>query len=358
MIKHSILCVDDEQHNLDALFRTLRKDYNVIMALNGKDGLQILRAHDISLIITDQRMPEMTGVEFLKQSLEIKPDIQRIILTGYTEVDDLISAINTGQVYRYVTKPWEPNDLKLTIKNALEALELTLENRKLFEDTLRLEKLATVGQVASGIAHEVKNQLSVLIGMELIQQQFPDNEFVHEIGNNILHARKRIVTILDEIKSFSKNTETQLRLSNVSIIDLIDATLNIVKLDPEVKNTSIELNVDVTTNIHCDKERIMQVLINFIRNAAFAMNNQDIIYIDCLNLPGAVTIKVKDTGAGIPHHLLDQIWQPFYTTKKEKGTGLGLPICKKIIEMHQGSVHVDSGEGIGSTFSFTIPSVQ
>lgn len=354
-MKHSILCVDDEQHNLDALFRTLRKEYHVIMALNGKDGLQLLKEHDISLIISDQRMPEMTGVEFLEKTLDIKPDIQRIILTGYTEVDDLISAINTARVFRYITKPWEPNDLKMTIKNALENMELSIENRRLLEDTIRLEKLATVGQVATGIAHEVKNQLSVLMGMELIQQQFPDHHLIREIGDNILHAKDRIVTILDEIKSFSKNVETQLRMTQVSVETLINTTLHIVEHDPEVKGTSIKVSMSEPVKILCDKDRIVQVLINLIRNAAQAMNNTGVIFITCINLDETVSITIKDTGMGISENLMDTIWVPFYTTKKEKGTGLGLSICNKIVEMHHGTIQVESQVGMGSTFSLILP---
>lgn len=103
--KHTILCVDDEPHNLDALRRTLRKEYNVLTALNGVEGLELLEQHPVSLIISDQRMPQMTGVEFLEKSVDRHPEVIRIILTGFTDIEDLIGAINTGRVYRYITKP-------------------------------------------------------------------------------------------------------------------------------------------------------------------------------------------------------------------------------------------------------------
>lgn len=116
----SILCVDDEPHNLDALRRTLRKEYEVHTALSGEEGLLILLKHKIDLIITDQRMPNMTGVEFLSKSIDICPETTRIILTGYTDPQDLIDAINTGRIYYYLTKPWEPNELRNVIRTALE----------------------------------------------------------------------------------------------------------------------------------------------------------------------------------------------------------------------------------------------
>ena len=117
--QHTILCVDDEPHNLDALQRSLRKEYSVITAASGPEALEQLQSHSISLIITDQRMPHMTGVEFLEKSLEVCPEVIRIILTGFTDVEDLIGAINTGRVYRYITKPWDPHDLRLTVRRAL-----------------------------------------------------------------------------------------------------------------------------------------------------------------------------------------------------------------------------------------------
>lgn len=118
-MKHKLLVVDDEPAITRSLERILREEFDVVTALSGAEALEVLTLHDIALIISDQRMPGMTGVEFLKRSAEIRPHCVRIILTGYTDAADLVEAINSGVIYKYVTKPWENGDLVQTVKRGL-----------------------------------------------------------------------------------------------------------------------------------------------------------------------------------------------------------------------------------------------
>jgi len=127
-MRHKVLLIDDEPANLRLLRRVLGQDYDTLVAENGSDGLKILAEEQVSLIISDQRMPGMTGVEVLSASREIQPDAVRILLTGYTDIQALIDAINSGHIYKYVQKPWDAEDLKLTVKRAIESLELKQEN--------------------------------------------------------------------------------------------------------------------------------------------------------------------------------------------------------------------------------------
>ncbi len=353
--KHTILCVDDEQHNLDALYRTLRREYNVVTALSGDEGLNKLKENKFSLIITDQRMPKMTGVEFLEQSLELCPDIPRIILTGFTDVEDLIGAINTGRVYRYITKPWDPNDLTVTIKRAIESLELTMENRRLFDDLIRMEKLATVGQVAAGIAHEVKNQLSVMTGIQIVQEKYAEDELVGRVATRMMRAQDRIVNILDGIKSFARQNRETIFTRPIKANDLIQQTVYIVEMDPDVKGMTLDLKLNTSSEFHGDREKLIQVLINLIRNAAHAMNGEGTVTISAHEDDNEITISVADSGCGIPQDILEKIWQPFFTTKTDKGTGLGLSICKRIIDAHGGELHCQTEKDKGTTFSIVLP---
>ncbi len=120
--KPSILYVDDERDNLTTFKSVFRRDYDVSLAISGEEGIEILKAKRIDLIITDQRMPQMTGVEFLKNTLPHYPDLVRMILTGFSDMKDIIDAINSGKVYAYITKPWHKDELKITIDNALNQL--------------------------------------------------------------------------------------------------------------------------------------------------------------------------------------------------------------------------------------------
>jgi DNA-binding NtrC family response regulator len=142
--RHIILVVDDEPANLQKLKRTFIDLYRVLEARSGEEAYDIACRETVDLIITDQKMPRMTGIDLLKKILKAKPDVMRIILTGYTEVEDLIGAINEGHVYRYITKPWDPAEVRIVVQQALERRDLELENRRLTEELRRAnERLRT-----------------------------------------------------------------------------------------------------------------------------------------------------------------------------------------------------------------------
>ncbi|HEY9625851.1 MAG TPA: response regulator [Coleofasciculaceae cyanobacterium] len=140
--KPKMLVVDDEPDNLDLLYRTFRRDFNVLRAESGFAALEVLATEgEVAVIISDQRMPEMKGTEFLSKTVPQFPDTMRIILTGFTDVEDLVEAINSGQVYKYITKPWDPTELKGVVQRAAETYEL-LKQRT--EELHRAQALTTL----------------------------------------------------------------------------------------------------------------------------------------------------------------------------------------------------------------------
>jgi len=150
-MSYKIIVVDDEPANLRLLERLFRHDYEVIAAESGEEALRLLSDHDAALVITDQRMPNMTGVELLKRTADIRPQMVRIILTGYTDVETLVEAINSGLVYKYVTKPWNNEELRLTVNRALEHFEtnkgrheLEMMNQRLTTRLREIQGLAAI----------------------------------------------------------------------------------------------------------------------------------------------------------------------------------------------------------------------
>ncbi len=149
--KPKMLVVDDEPDNLDLLYRTFRRDYNVFRAESGVQALEVLaKEGEVAVIISDQRMPEMKGTEFLSKTVPQFPDTIRIILTGFTDVEDLVDAINSGQVYKYITKPWEPNELKVVVQRAADTYiilkQRTEELQKSQSQTQLLSEILQIGQ--------------------------------------------------------------------------------------------------------------------------------------------------------------------------------------------------------------------
>jgi serine phosphatase RsbU (regulator of sigma subunit) len=131
---YPILYVDDEKDNLTVFYSTFRRHYNIYLAPSGWEGMELMRNHEIQLIITDQRMPEMTGIQFLEKIIPDYPECIRMILTGFSDIEAIIQAINKGQVYRYITKPWNKEELKISIDKGLETYHLREQNRKLIEN--------------------------------------------------------------------------------------------------------------------------------------------------------------------------------------------------------------------------------
>ncbi|HLW21349.1 MAG TPA: response regulator [Cyclobacteriaceae bacterium] len=135
--KIRLLYVDDEVNNLQAFKATFRRDYKIFLAESAKEGREILKDQEMDIIITDQRMPEETGVEFLESIIPMYPDPIRILLTGYTDIQAVIDSINKGKVYHYLTKPWEEDYLRTVIKNAFEVYALRRENKQLTDNLLK-----------------------------------------------------------------------------------------------------------------------------------------------------------------------------------------------------------------------------
>lgn len=131
--KINVLYVDDEQNNLISFKATFRIKYNVYTALSGEDAIKILNNNPIDIIITDQRMPNMTGVQFLESILEAHPDPMRILLTGYADLNAVIDAVNKGKIFHYLTKPWNEEELDITIKRAFEVYTLRKDEKELTE---------------------------------------------------------------------------------------------------------------------------------------------------------------------------------------------------------------------------------
>ena len=212
--KPDILYVDDEEHNLMSFHATFRRSYTIHTATSAREGMQILRQQPIQLVITDQRMPEMTGVDFLAAILPDYPDVIRIVLTGFSEIEAIIKAINSGQVYRYVSKPWDEKDLKITIDKALEQYHLVQENKELVGD------------------------LQYILG---------EMDFMHEIARRILTI-KTLPELLNDIMESSKML-MHAEASSLLLYDEEDAQLHFLVARGDKGQMVKQYSVDVGSGI-------------------------------------------------------------------------------------------------------------
>ena len=240
-------------------------------------------------------------------------------------------------------------------KKQYELLQQAYTELKQAQETIiKQEKFATIGQFASGISHEVKNQLVVLMAVDFIRKLYPDDKKIIQYTQYILEARNRILSLLDEIRDFSKSKDYEKHKGD--LVQLIDRTVKICRFDADLKKMSLNFDnpsiKSAFSNINEDK--IQQVLINLIRNAAHASKPKSSINIFLSEDEVYWIISIKDEGSGIPEEIRDKIWQPFFTTKSS-GTGLGLDICKKIIDNHDGQIYFETEINKGTTFFIKLP---
>ena len=204
---YNILYVDDEENNLNSFRAALRRDYNVFTALSGEEGMEILGKNDIHVVVTDQRMPHMTGVQFL-QHIPGDMDNIRIILTGFTDMESIIEAINTGKVYRYIKKPWDKDELKITIDNAVETVMLRRNNKKLiYELQVNNEQLEVKVQQRT---REIEKQKEIIETAKaqsdsLLLNILPDEiaEELKKFGKSYARKHNQVSVLFSDIKGFS-----------------------------------------------------------------------------------------------------------------------------------------------------------
>ena len=368
-----LLIVDDEIRVLDVLVKTFESDYSIYKATNGLDALEILKKSSVQVIITDERMPKMGGMSFLKSAREILPNTVNIILTAYTDLSVAIDAINSGIVYRYLVKPWDTEELRITIRQAFERFDLFNDNKLLTQELLqknlelqkklvelketqekllRTEKLAVVGQLTASIGHELRNPLSrIKTAAALLKNEIKDpssetDELLKIVDNEVMISTKIINDLLD----FSRERKPNLKPTNLN--EVIINTLKRMRFPEDI---SIDQELDPSIpQLNLDDGQIQQILINLIMNSIQATDNGGKIYVRTIRSAASVDLIIKDTGCGIPQENLDKIFEPLFTTKPT-GIGLGMSIVKMLVEKHEGHMQIQSRMNIGTTVTLSFP---
>ena len=194
MKRHRILIVDDEKDILDSLRLAFEEDYEVVTASSGEQGLEILQGLSVSVMIVDQRMPGMDGVTFLDQAMQLAPKAVRIILTGYTDMDALIAAVNSGQIYRYIHKPWEPDALKMDVRRAVERFEMSSELEERYGEILRLnQELEEAKQKLELENVQLRHAASQRYVADGLIGQSPAMETVYDLIEKVLNSDVTVI---------------------------------------------------------------------------------------------------------------------------------------------------------------------
>lgn len=364
-MKHSVLVVDDEVDNVDALERLFRRKYNVLKATSGNEALDLLEENRVSLIVTDQRMPQMTGVELLAESQKLQPDCMRILLTGYTDIDSVIAAVNSGQIYRYITKPWDPVDLNNTVDQAIERFEMSAElKEKNVALEAALKELRTLDAAKSNfmilINHELKTPLTSLISfMDLLRETETSDEqakYIRRVDQSVERLRRLIEDSLELVSAETGTSAVkQQRVKLAKIIKGIGESFQSV-LDE--KDLEVEWRED-DVSVNADSEVLTNVIKRLFDNATkFAPKGSSIQVEIVQSGSEQAEFMISNKGAELSQSDLDHILKPFALNEDvmhhTKGTGLGLSIARARLNQMGAQLQIESSRG-RFTVRFALP---
>lgn len=365
-MKPTILCIDDEIDNLDALERIFRAHFTVLRSNSGIQALKLLDEYQgiISVILTDQRMPEMTGVEFLNASMSKQPHSVRILLTGYTDIQSIVSAINEGNIYRYLTKPWDPVDLLKTVQEAAEKFNLqqTLAKKNLELETANRELLSldkTKTEFMMLVNHELRTPLTSLINyLEALKETSPNEEQKKYI-NRIDEATRRFHQLIEDVIMIIKAETGHLKLNKkMFLAEEIKAKLT-MEFTAKLAAKDLTLNWEQKIKrIFADPGYLQKVFSCLVDNAIKFANKGTEISIQLVEAgEQKAMISITNIGKQIEENVLEKIFEPFFIDENmlnhTTGIGLGLPISRSLIELHQSQIKIEN-IGNGVRFSFEI----
>lgn len=359
-MKPKILYIDDEENNLISFKASFRLHFNIITAINGKEAvMKLLENDDIKIIFCDQRMPEITGVDLLEQIKGLFPSPVRIMLTGYADIDAVIEAINKGNIFQYLKKPWKEEEVLQAIEDALayynNNTNLQLRNNELKTAYSELDKFAY------SVSHDIRGPLAgILTGIDYLQH----SDDILEV-KDLLATMKKSLLQLDEyivaMHHYYNHQKGQNHIVKIDFNTIVNENKNIYAVFAESNNILFRCEVRQTEVFSSDLVSIKLIVNNLLSNAfkyqrMDELNKKVDLEIELQN--GIATIMVSDNGIGIETEKIDQIFDlHFRSTKSENGFGFGLYHLKGALMKLSGQIEVQSKIGVGTKVKVTLPSL-
>jgi len=380
MNEFAILCIDDEPTILDSIEMELKQavgsEYLIEFAENGEDALTICEEllaekHQLALVISDCMMPGMKGDELLGRIHLLSPETRKIMLTGQADLEMVVRAIQHAEIYRYIAKPWQPEDLKLTLREALQSYH---KDQKIIEHSEELEKnnqaLIQLNQekneFLSIAAHDLKNPLSAILGFaEMIAEDYDTMDKNEIIGtaNLIVSSARRMFELVRNLLDVNaiESGKVNVSIKKVNIFPTLQKLFHAYQARAARKNIALHLkNENNQYYALVDENVLYQILDNLLSNAVKYSPTEKSIYLAINQDEGKVRCEIRDEGPGLSKADQEKLFGKFTRlapkpTAAEHSTGLGLFIVKKLVTAMNGQVWCESELGKGSTFFVEFP---
>lgn len=359
--KHiKVLYLDDEENNLRSFKAAFRRDYQVYTAISTEEAFNIIKSVKPQVIFSDQRMPVTSGVEFFNAVRQVFPDPVRILITGFTDVNDIIDAINKGHVYRFITKPWSEAEIRVAIENAYDLYKTRCELQSKVVD---LEKINhELSRFIYSASHDLRAPLATVLGLVRVARLEVKEEVAMDYFDKVETSVQKLDILVNHIIDYYKNSRAEDHLREIHLEDMLDDILESMKSDRGSDDAKVEIKVTQEVPFIADEFRLRIILSHLISNAIKfkkADQKKARVEIDFSSNAKEAHIAVRDQGMGILKEHLEKVFQMFFKTKvKKSGSGLGLYIVKEALTKMNGEIEVNSKTGEGSEFFITIPNLH
>jgi two-component system sensor histidine kinase/response regulator len=358
MEKINILYLDDEINNLQSFKAKFRTEYSIFIANNVQEAYHVLETNPrIQIIISDQRMPDMTGSLFFESILTKYPDPIRILLTGYSDIASVIDAINKGQIFRYLEKPWNDYEMRITIENAFKFYFISHQLKSRNAELLKTNE--ELNRFAYSASHDLKAPVKSMLGiLKLAQKEEKiDSKYQQLLGDSV----KKLDYFISNIIDYYKNTRLEKSLNEIDFKRMINESIEAIEDSNNGVTKDINFKISVESIVpFINDEFRLNVIINYLLSNAVkyqkkSERNKEIsILVNTSERDLKLTIS--DNGIGIHEKYKENIYNMFFRgTTQSTGSGIGLYIVKETVDKLNGSIKVMSEEDKGTTFELTLP---
>jgi two-component system sensor histidine kinase HydH len=353
-----ILVVDDHDDLAENLCEIIEAEGGV--AARSSTAAQALESAAVPfhVALVDIRLPDATGLSLLPRLKSAADGLGEVILvTGNASLDDAMDAVR-HDAYAYILKPFDPDDLLATVTRGVERVRLRREQIDLERRTRMAEKLAAVGTLSAGLAHEIRNPLNAAnLQLELLQRRLSrrglDDDDLLEPAKLVRGEIERLSRLVEDFLSFARPSDLMRRTMDLRIL-----VQEVAELErPDAVRAGIDLTLDLPDEpieLKVDREKLLQVLFNMLRNAMEALDGGGAVSIAVHEDGAGGHIIVSDDGPGIPDELAARLFEPFFSTKS-MGTGLGMAICHSLVTQHGGEIRIESAPSGGARFDIVLP---
>jgi len=350
-----VLVVDDENGPRQALRILLKEYYEVETAESVVEALKVLDAYPVDCIVTDIRMPNATGLDLLREAKRRQRDVQVILLTGYGQLSSAMEAIEHG-AFAYMEKPFDQDAMLEKVRQSLERRKMEKERRALERIALEANQFETLGHIVSGTLHDLSTPLSVIGShLELIRRKPTPDEIERRLDtmqDQVIHCHDLVRNTMGMIRHQPGHRET------VGLSEIVSNCCQVAR--PLLVSNDVKLKTKYDNNLSISQAELVQVrqaVLNLMYNSVQAMEGQDqkMVLAETFADGQMSCIAIEDNGPGVPEENREKIFESLFSTKGEKGTGLGLAVVRNVMMRHGGTVHLEQREGRGARFVLRFP---